>query len=215
MSGGPANLSTVAASRRRMLVSAIVVVPPAILVWLGLYHYSPEPVSFADPAGRLGFAFGWIAVATLLTLVSGIEAVAHERLFTPAIDPLAGAESRRLKINLRFLQNTLEQLAIFAPGLLLLAWYAADTAELRAVTATAIVWIALRFVFWVGYHRSHELRTPGILGLVLSMSVLLLGTAHFGYEFGGWPGAVLPIAIFGGIEAYLVLVAVRAGREQL
>lgn len=202
----------IAASRRRMLLSIIVVVPVTLLAWLALYALTP-PISGADqPIDRLGYGLGWLGIATLLTLVSGIEAVAHERLFTPAINPLAGAESSRLKVNLRYLQNTLEQLAIFAPALLLLAWQSADGEQLRAVTATAVVWIALRFVFWIGYHKSHELRTPGLVGMIMTMVVLAIGVARFGYEWAGWLGAVAPLLIFGAMEAYLVWISVRARR---
>src|SRR3546814_17796269 len=45
----------------------------------------------------------------LLAFVTGIEAVAHRRLFSRAIDPLAGAESAATKVDLRYLQHTLEQ----------------------------------------------------------------------------------------------------------
>lgn len=203
----------IATSRRRMMLAAGITIPFALGAWLALYLLTPEVAGADDPVNRLGFALGWIGMATLLTLVSGVEAVAHERLFTPAINPLAGEESPRLKVNLRYLQNTLEQLAVLAPALLLQAWQAANGAELRAVTATAVVWIALRFVFWIGYHRAHELRTPGLIGSAMAMVVLATAVARFGYEFAGWPGALAPLAIFGGIEAYLVWVSIRAGRD--
>ncbi|ODT80070.1 MAG: hypothetical protein ABS76_17950 [Pelagibacterium sp. SCN 64-44] len=201
-----------AATRRRMLAATIAVLPLAALAWLALYFWTPPVPGSEDPVNRFGFALSWVCIAVLLTLVSGIEAVAHERLFTPAIDPLAGRESRRLRINLRYLQNTLEQIAVFVPALLLLAWQAGDGFEMRAVTATAIVWMALRFVFWIGYHRAPELRAPGLVGFALAMIVLIAGIARFGYQYAGWPGALAPLLIFGAIEAYLVWISLRAGR---
>jgi len=200
-----------AAIRRRMLAVTAAVVPAAALAWFALYALTPPVAGAEEPVDRLGFALGWIGITTLLTLVSGVEAVAHERLFTPAIDPLAGRESPRMRINLRYLQNTLEQLAVFVPAVLLQAFQAADGRELRAVTATAVVWIALRFVFWIGYHRAPELRAPGLVGAALAMVVLAIGVARFGYELAGWPGALAPLAVFGGIEAYLVWTSLRAG----
>ncbi|WP_410968141.1 hypothetical protein, partial [Salmonella sp. SAL04281] len=88
----------------------------------------------------------------LFAFVLGIEAVAHERFQSPAIDPLAGFTTRRLTINLRYLQHTLEQLVVFLPGLFGLAYYCDSGAAMRAVTATTIVWILNRIAFWVGYH---------------------------------------------------------------
>lgn len=195
-----------------MLLVTAAFVPMAGVAWFALYALTAPVPGTDDPINRLGFALGWIAVATLLTLVTGVEAVAHERLFTPAINPLAGKESPRMRVNLRYLQNTLEQLAIFVPALLLQAWQAVDGAELRAVTATAVVWIALRFVFWLGYHRAPELRAPGLVGAALAMIVLMIGVARFGYEFAGWPGAIVPLIAFSGIEAYLVWMSLRAAR---
>lgn len=211
MAGGENSIDP-AASRGRMMRAAGLTVPLALAAWLALCLLTPEIADASEPINRLGFALGWIGVATLLTLMTGIEAVSHERLFTPAINPLAGQESPRLKINLRYLQHTLEQMAVFLPGLLLLAWYAADGFELRSVTATAVTWIALRFVFWIGYHHSPEMRTPGLVGMVISLLVLAYGVARFGYDLAGWPGAIAPLAIFGAIEAYLVWMSVKAGR---
>jgi hypothetical protein len=211
MAGG-GDSTELAATRRRMLLIAAAIVPVAGLVWYGLYALTPLVPGAENPVNRLGFALGWIGMATLLTLVVGVEAVAHERLFTPAINPLAGQESPRMRINLRYLQNTLEQLVVFIPALLLQAWQAADGTELRAVTATAIVWIALRLVFWIGYHRAPELRTPGLVGAALAMGVLAIGVARFGHELAGPPGAIAPLAMFGAIEAYLVWMSIRAGR---
>lgn len=84
------------------------------------------PDSVASQRRTLAFAvFPAIPVA-FACLLPAVEAVAHERLFSPAIDPLAGAESRRLKINQRYLQNSIEQYLLFAPGLLGLARYCFD-----------------------------------------------------------------------------------------
>lgn len=203
----------VAGERRKLLGGAAVALPLAVAAWLGLYWLTPPVASAEEPLARLVYALNWIGVAVLLTFLTAIEAVSHERLFTPAIDPLAGRESRRMRINLRYLQHTLEQLLVFIPGLLLLAWYSADGVELRAVTATAIVWVALRLVFWIGYHISPSLRTPGLVGTAMSMVVLLYGAARFGYELAGWAGAVAPLLIFAGIEVYLVRMSLRAGAQ--
>lgn len=201
----------VAGERRKLLGGAVIALPLAVAAWLALFWLTP-PVTSAEPLARLVYALNWIGVAVLLTFLTAIEAVSHERLFTPAIDPLAGRESRRMRINLRYLQHTLEQLLVFIPGLLLLAWYSADGAELRAVTATAVVWIALRLVFWVGYHISPSLRTPGLVGTAMSMVVLLYSVARFGYELAGPVGAAVPLALFAAAEVFLVWISKRPTR---
>src|SRR3546814_16650072 len=87
----------------------------------------------------------------LLAFVTGIEAVAHRRLFSRAIDPLAGAESAATKVDLRYLQHTLEQLVVFLPGLFGLAYYCNGPRSVHAVTATAILWVIGSCACWIGF----------------------------------------------------------------
>ena len=135
-------------------------------------------------------------IAVLFCLVTGVEAVAHERLSSPAFDPLSGSETRRLRVNQRYLQNTLEQILVFATGLLGLVAYCPDGSAMRAVLATSVVWILARFAFWIGYHRSAAMRGLGAPGMALSMIVLLYVAGRIGYEVGGFVGAAVPVMIF-------------------
>ena len=199
-----AQQEAIAGERRRLMLGAALALPLAMTGWCGLYWLTPEIAGAADGLTRLVYALGWIGVAVLLTLLTGIEAVSHERLFSAAIDPLAGRESPRMVINLRYLQHTVEQLLLFMPGLLLLAWYSADGAQLRAVTATAALWIVLRLVFWAGYHIAPVLRAPGLVGMAMSMVVLAYGVARFGHDLAGPVGAAVPLILFGVMEALLV-----------
>jgi hypothetical protein len=203
----------VAGERRKLLWGAAITLPIAIAVWLGLFLLTPPVADAGEPLARLVYALNWIGVAVLLTFLTAIEAVSHERLFTPAIDPLAGQESARMRINLRYLQHTLEQLLVFIPGLLLLAWYSDGGEQMRAVTATAVVWIVLRVVFWIGYHISPSLRTPGLVGMAMSMGVLIYVVARFGYDLAGPLGAAIPLVLFGGAEAFLVWISARPSRS--
>jgi hypothetical protein len=57
--------------------------------------------------------------------------------------------------------------------------------------------------FWIGYHHSAATRGLGAPGMALSMIVLLYGAWRFGYELGGLPGAITPVALFLMIEAVL------------
>jgi hypothetical protein len=139
----------------------------------------------------------------VLCLVAGVEAVAHERLSSPAFDPLSGFETRRLRVNQRYLQNTVEQTLVFAAGLFGLAAYSPDGSSMRAVLATTVVWILARFAFWIGYHHSAAMRGLGAPGVALILIVLLYVAARIGYEVGGFVGAAVPVAAFFAIEAYL------------
>ena len=53
-----------------------------------------------------------------------------------------------MRVNQRFLQNTLEQTTVFLIGLLGLAVYMEDGNQMRAVLATAVVWTLGRLAFW-------------------------------------------------------------------
>lgn len=176
-------------------------IPVAVAIWFAAAHWLP-PV----PMQPLRFVLGCIGAAALLGFLPGIEAVAHERLFSRAIDPLAGADSRRLIVNQRYVQNTLEQFCLFAPGLALLGIYAAD---LRAVAATTITWVLGRWAFWIGYHRDPVLRGIGASSLAQSLIVLAWGVGAFGHELAGWPGGVALVGPFVAIEIYLFAILSR------
>ena len=201
-----------AIQREALAKGAAVAAPVALLLWLGLRHLLPPIPDMDSEGARMMFAVYCIAVASLLTLLAGIEAVAHERLMGPALDPLAAAETPRMKINLRYLQNTVEQILLFAPGLLLLAHHSPDGGSMRAVAATTIVWIAARWVFWVGYHMSPLLRAPGLVGMVQSILVLFYGVFRSGQEMAGLIGGLLPILLFLMIEVVILFGRLPARR---
>lgn len=171
--------------------SAVVVA----LVWYVLLRFLPAPAG-AEP---LTTALACCAIAALLTLVMGVEAIAHERLVTPAIDPLAGFETRRMRVNFRYLSNTVEQFIVFGAGLLALSAYAPS----RILVIVSIVWILARWAFWIGYHFSPLLRGFGAPGMLQSMVVLLYVAWRWGNDAYGAAAGVLLIAIFVGIEAFL------------
>jgi hypothetical protein len=190
--------------KRRVGMTAIAAaMPVALLLWLAIAYLVP-PLSGMDSLdGRMLFTLKCCCLAVLFCLVTGAEAVAHERLSSPAFDPLSGFETRRLRVNQRYLQNTLEQILVFAAGLFGLAAYSPDGSAMRAVLATTVVWVLARFAFWIGYHRSAAMRGLGAPGMALSMIVLLYVAGRIGYEVGGFVGAAIPVAAFLSIEACL------------
>lgn len=175
--------------------------PPAGLLWVALCRALP-PIQ-GDP---MAFALGCSAAALLLTLALGVEAVAHERLFHASIDPLAGADSRRLEVNQRYLRNTLEQAVLFVPGLFLLAHHVHD---LRVVAATAIVWILGRWAYWIGYHVDPMWRGIGVFSMGIGLALLVYGVGAFGHALAGWAGTAALLGPFALIEVYLFAVLRR------
>src|SRR5882757_9563790 len=61
--------------------------PVTIALWLGIYYFLPPLGGMEDTLARLMFALKCCCIAILFCFLSGIEAVAHERLRSPAIDP--------------------------------------------------------------------------------------------------------------------------------
>lgn len=210
MADGPDNP---AIQRRTLMIHIAITVPVALAVWFALRLLLPPIPGMDDPLPRVLFGLGCVAVAVLLALVPGVEAIAHERLASPAIDPLAGYETHRLRVNQQYLQNTLEQTVIFAAGLLLLCWFMRDGGSMRAVVAVTAVWILARWAFWIGYHESPLLRAWGAMGMLQSMIVLLYAVYRFGNSVLGPIGGIAPLVIFFGIEAFLFTVTRKPPRD--
>lgn len=189
--------------RRSGMIAIGIAMPIALVLWLAITFLSP-PVAGMEPVGeRMLFALKCFCIAVLFCLVMGVEAVAHERLVSPAFDPLSGFETTRLRVNQRYLQNTLEQIVIFGTSLFGLAAYSDGGSAMRAVLATAVVWVLARFAFWIGYHRSAAMRGLGAPGMALSMLVLLYVACRVGFDVAGSFGAAIVIVLFVAIEAFL------------
>jgi hypothetical protein len=192
---------------RRQRASGMIAIAAAALfavaLWLGIDRLMPPLPGMDSVTARMLLTLKCCCAAVLFCLVTGVEAVAHERLTSPAFDPLTGFETKRLRVNQRYLQNTVEQIIVFGVALFGLAAYCADGAAMRAVIATTVVWIAARTAFWLGYHRSAAMRGIGAPGMALSVIVLLYVTSRFGHELAGTIGAVVPVAAFLVIEAVL------------
>ena len=194
---------SVVSQRRAGIIAIAVAMPMALVLWLAIAFLAPPLTAMDSLHARMLFTLKCLCLAVLFCVVLGVEAVAHERLSSPAFDPLAGFETRRLRVNQRYLQNTLEQLIVFAVGLFGLAAYSPDGSAMRAVLATTVVWILARFAFWIGYHRSAAMRGAGAPGMALSMLVLLYVAGRIGFDLGGFVGAAVPVAAFIAIEAFL------------
>ena len=187
-----------------MLAASVV----AATVWAATFGLLPPLEGMTASGPRLLFAIECAAVSLLFTLVLGIESVAHERLLSDAFDPLAGRETRRLRINQRFIENTSEQSVLFLLGLLALSHYCDSGSSMRAVVACSVVWVLGRLAFWVGYHVAPQHRVAGLVGTAQSLAVLLYVGSRFGHEIAGGMGAAVPPTLFLIAEA-AIFIAVR------
>ncbi len=175
----------------------------AAALWFAIWRFAPVLSGMELLGARMIFTLKCCCFAVLFCFVTGIEAVAHERLQSPAFDPLAGFETRRLRVNLRYLQNTLEQLVVLVAGLFGLAAYSPDGHAMRAVLATTVVWILARFAFWIGYHHSAAMRGIGAPGVMISLLVLLYVVGRISFDVAGAAGVAASIGAFLLIEAVL------------
>ena len=177
----------------------------SIALWFALMRFLPALNGMEDVGARMLIALKCVVVATLFALVAGVEAVAHERLQSAAFDPLAGHQTKRLQVNLRYLQNTLEQTVIFAVALFGLAAYMTSGEAMRAVPAVTVIWVVNRYAFWIGYHRSAAMRGLGAPSMAVSLVVLLYVAARIGGDIAGSAGTIAVLALFGAVEAVLFL----------
>jgi hypothetical protein len=177
----------------------------SLAIWYVLYRFLP-PLSGMEAVGaRMLVALKCLAVATLFCFVAGIEAVAHERLQSAAFDPLANFETKRLRVNLRYLENTLEQLIVFGVGLFGVAAYLTSGGSMRALPAVTAIWVLNRYAFWIGYHRSAAMRGLGAPSMAVSLIMLLYVVARIGMDVAGTAGALIAIGLYLAVEAVLFL----------
>lgn len=174
-----------------------------VAVWFAVVGFLPPLAGMDDLAARMLFTLKCFGASVLFTLVLGVEAVAHERLSSPAFNPLEGFETPRLQVNQRYLQNTLEQTVVFAAALFGLAAYSPTAGAMRAVAAMAVVWVLARIAFWLGYHHSAAARGLGAPGMALSMIVLVYVACRFAAEAAGPVAGWTPLAVFLAAEAAL------------
>lgn len=149
-------------------VFTMVVVLVALSLWLS--GLSPD----AGPGERIAFAAQWIAIAALPLFLS-ILFVGNARFTSEAIDPTLGWESDAMKINGRVAENTLQQYVLFMVAALAVA--ACGTGEkVSVIAAAAMIFVVMRFAFWIGY-RIHPLyRAFGMAGTSY-LNVVLFGYA--------------------------------------
>jgi hypothetical protein len=129
-----------------------------------------------QPVGRRALRAALVA-AHALPLLAMIGAVGNARAMGPAIDPTLGNEDQAMRINIRVAGNTLEQCVLFAAGSLGLS-ASIDPAHVRVVGAAAIVFVAARIAFWIGYRIDPLYRAAGFAGTAY-LNFGLIGAALY------------------------------------
>lgn len=153
-----------AASGVALMIAALVLLTP----------HMPALGAGADAGERLAFAAKWIALAAA-PLFLAVMAVGNARFLGEAIDPLLGKESRAMTIDGRVADNTLQQFVLYAAAAMALAASGRGD-ELGVVPASALIFVAARTAFWVGYRRHPLYRAPG-MAATSYQTVLLFGLA--------------------------------------
>jgi hypothetical protein len=155
------------------------IVSMLVAMWL-LSTLPPAPLGVETLAGRLAFAARWLAFAAL-PLFTMVAAVANARFLGEAIDPTRGAEDRTMVVNGRVADNTTQQTVLFAAGLLGLA-ASLEPEQMGLIRAAAVVFVAARILFWIGYrihplYRARGYSSTACLNLGLLLGAVWLGAA--------------------------------------
>lgn len=128
----------------------------AIALWL-VFPWQQAPASATERVINAIIELRWPVLLLFLMVIRQFRIFDTEG----AADPLAGAESRRFRVNRQVLQNSFEQFVLYVPTILAFAALAATDDLWRLVPISVLLFTAGRLVFWIGYSRSSQLRAPG------------------------------------------------------
>ena len=129
-------------------------VAAAVFVLLALWETRAWALAFGlpsnDAASRLAFVARWLLLPAACLLV-GVGMVANRRfLSADAMEGTRTPTSNSLEINLRYNQNTLEQLALAAVAWLNLG-LTLQRDQISIIPVLAITFTVGRALFWIGY----------------------------------------------------------------
>jgi uncharacterized membrane protein YecN with MAPEG domain len=161
------------AARQRVIARSIwFTVPGTFAVIAAAYALTPPLAGMAEAVDRVLLALHWLFVA-FLPYAAVCLWILYRRFAEGAHNPLAGAESDRLRIHCRVMQNTLEQLVLFAMCLLALA-VDLSPAQARLLPVLCVFFAAARLVYWHGYLRNGTLGRAVGVQLTFTLNIALL-----------------------------------------
>ena len=147
----------------------------------GLYLLWPSSSATLDLGSRLAYALQANAFAALPLLLA-IMAVGNNRFLSEAIDPTLQREDAATRINARVVDNTLQQFVLFFTATAALTVSLHET-QLKIIPAAAVVFVAARIAFWIGY-RIHPLYRAFGMAATGYLNVGLLAFALWKAAFG-------------------------------
>jgi len=137
--------------------------------------------TFPDTGSRLAYAVSWGAIPVILLMLP-IQVLAIHRFSGTNINPVASNQKQEpliMRIRERFLQNTLEQYAIFFPLLLALST-SLPLAQMKVIPILVMIFTFARIAFLIGYRLATDdtdsawKRAFGMaINLVLNWAMLL------------------------------------------
>jgi len=142
-----------------------------------IFRFWPVDPGLTDSGARIAYTLQADVFAALPLLI-GVMAVGNNRFFSEAIDPTLQKEDPATQINGRVVENTQQQFLLFLVGTLALSTrLAAD--QMRVIPAAAIVFVAARILFWIGY-RIHPLYRAFGMAATGYLNVGIIGFALWG-----------------------------------
>jgi len=159
--------------RKVLLGAASGIASMALAMWL---LTSILPHAHAPTAGdRLAYAAAANAGAAIVLFIM-IAAVGNARFASQAIDPTLGRENQTMVVDGRVADNTTQQFLIFAAATFGLAANIGED-DLHVITAAAIVFVAARLLFWIGYRLHPLYRAFGFAATAYLNAGLLVASA--------------------------------------
>jgi hypothetical protein len=147
-----------------------------LLVW-GLSTAITPPAIADTAADRLAYALHWTVPPALLLFVM-FGAIGNARFLSEAIDPTLDKESKKMIVDGRVADNTLQQFVLFLVGVLALS-VSLPIARLNIVAAVSITFVIVRIAFWIGYrikpvHRAFGFASTAYMNLGMLVASLWL-----------------------------------------
>ncbi len=113
----------------------------------------------------------------VLMLLAGITAVSFNRFTSNAINPLAGGESDVMRVHLRYVSNTLEQLILFSIASLVLCTFL-DSHSIKLIPILTTLFVLGRIAFWLGYLQHPLNRGFGMVVTLYPIVVMFFYDAY-------------------------------------
>ncbi len=147
----------------------------AIWVWMGYGFIEIELPLWVTTGDRLAYVAKCDFFASLL-LLFGVIVVAVQRFFSgKAIEGQTEALPKAITINLRYIQNTLEQFVLLMITHTAFA-ATADSGDMKIIPILVSLFIVGRVCFWIGYHQNALYRSFGFAVTFYPTALMMIVT---------------------------------------